>query len=71
MGYEQQIIAEIGQDMAALGLSEVKLCELAGINRSTWWRWKNGEVSPTLRQLTNVREALDAERQRQAATRKQ
>lgn len=33
--------------------------ERAGVNESTWWRWKTGKASPTLKTLQKVERVLD------------
>ena len=30
----------------------------AGLHTSLWWRWRSGDVSPTLKSLRAAREAL-------------
>lgn len=42
----------------AAGLAPVVVLREAGLNSSTWFRWKAGSVSPTLRSFEAARNAL-------------
>jgi hypothetical protein len=42
----------------AAGLAPVVVLREAGLNSSTWFRWKAGTVSPTLRSFDAARRAL-------------
>jgi transcriptional regulator with XRE-family HTH domain len=37
----------------------IAVLEKAGVNESTWWRWKTGKASPTLKTLQKVERVLD------------
>lgn len=51
-------IDQFERDCAASGLSPVVVLKAAGLNSSTWFRWKAGKVSPTLRSFEGAQEAL-------------
>lgn len=46
------------RECARAGVSPVAVLKEAGLNSSTWFRWKNGTVSPTLRSFEGAQEAL-------------
>lgn len=54
----QAEIAAIEKRLAESGKTIDDLCEAAGINRTTWQRWRNGEVGPTMKSWQRVQEAL-------------
>jgi transcriptional regulator with XRE-family HTH domain len=37
----------------------ITVLEKAGVNESTWWRWKTGKASPTLKTLQKIGHVLD------------
>ena len=45
-------------DCTTAGLSPAAVLKEAGMNPSTWFRWKSGEVSPTLRSFEAAKAAL-------------
>ncbi len=51
-------IDQFERDCAAAGLAPVAVLKEAGLNSSTWFRWKSGKVSPTLRSFEGAQEAL-------------
>lgn len=53
-------VSKIERDLAARGWSPDDLCRKAGINRSTWTRWKSGVVIPNLATWQKVEECLPA-----------
>lgn len=61
----EQIINDIEARVVALGCSMAALLADAGLDESTWWRWKHGKSSPTIKSLVKVQSAIRA---REAAT---
>lgn len=51
-------VSKIEHDLAERGWSPDDLCRAAGINRSTWTRWKSGVVIPNLATWLKVEECL-------------
>jgi hypothetical protein len=60
----QQEIADIEQRLADAGESVGEYCKRAGINRSTWTRWKAGATAPNMRSWQRV---IDAAQEGRAA----
>ncbi len=54
---DPQILA-FESECAAAGVDPVDVLARAGTHRSTWFRWKKGKVSPTLRSFQAARVAL-------------
>lgn len=52
-------IAEMEGQLSAAGQTVKALCETAGVNQSTWTRWKAGSHVPNLATWRKVREAHD------------
>lgn len=50
-------IAEMEVALAGAGQTVKALCEEAGVNQSTWTRWKAGSHSPNMTTWQKVREA--------------
>lgn len=57
---QKQIIADLECRAQRLGLSFTELCQRANIAQMTFRRWRNGQSSPTLRNLSALDEALTA-----------
>lgn len=57
MSIAKQMI-EMELALGRAGSSVDDLCRAAGINRSSWTRWKNGSCEPLLSTWTKVREAF-------------
>lgn len=56
------IIAEldlIEARVAAAGLSMNAFLRQARVSRSTWWRWRDGQIVPGMRAWNRVREAVN------------
>ena len=53
----QAKIADMEAALAERGVPVARLCEDAGIETSTWWRWKNGGM-PTFRTWGKAEEAF-------------
>lgn len=53
-------LSDFEHDCTKASVSPVDVLVRAGLHRSTWFRWKKGKVSPTLRSLAAAREALQA-----------
>lgn len=51
-------IRDFEADCASAGVAPSSVLREAGMNPSTWFRWKSGEVSPTLRSFDAAKEAL-------------
>ena len=51
-------IDDFERDCAAANLAPTAVLREAGLNASTWFRWKSGAVSPTLRSFDAARSAL-------------
>lgn len=52
-------IIQIERALEEHGVSVDTLMEAAGINRSTWTRWKSGAYAPRLTKWRDVRAAVD------------
>lgn len=50
-------IAEMEVQLNAAGQTVKALCEEAGVNQSTWTRWKAGSHAPNMATWQKVREA--------------
>lgn len=53
------LIDKFEQDCRDAGVRPVSAIKAAGLNSSTWFRWKSGAVSPTLRSLEAAQAGLD------------
>lgn len=51
-------INDIERRAKAAGVSMASLLSKAGLNESTWWRWKQGKSSPLLSSLDKVSKAI-------------
>lgn len=55
------------QECAAVGYAPEDVIQRAGVHRSTWFRWRDGDVSPTLRKWDAVQEELERLKRSKAA----
>lgn len=55
----ETILADIEDRCAKINLPVSNVLEDAGVDWSTWWRWKQGKSSPTLGTLSRVTSALE------------
>lgn len=49
MAYADDILTDIqnlSADLRRAGVTDVDFCDRAGINLSTWWRWRSGVAEP-------------------------
>lgn len=53
------LIEQFEADCERAGVKPSAVVKRAGMAASTWFRWKSGEVSPTVRSLDAARDALD------------
>lgn len=51
-------IAQFERDCLAANLKPTAVLQHAGLHKSAWWRWKSGDVSPTLRSFDAACAAL-------------
>jgi len=49
---------EIESRVKAAGYTITGILLLAGVNRSTWWRWKTGKFQPRAASLARINIAL-------------
>lgn len=54
-----ETIADMDARLKAAGVSASEVCREAGVARSTWTRWKSGEVAPNTATLSRVSEVVD------------
>lgn len=54
------VLADIERRCAAINTPVSAVLDDAGVDWSTWWRWRQGKSSPTLGTLSRVTRALDA-----------
>jgi hypothetical protein len=59
MNTAQALITEIEKRAAAKGIPVRRVVRAAGINVSTWSRWKSGETTPTFRLWDRIRAKAD------------
>ena len=57
----KQIIEDIEYQAKLAGMSVSAVCEKALIARSTFDRWKRGEMSPSIQSLNAIYKALEVE----------
>lgn len=55
----ENIITHIELRAAQLRTPVAAILDAAGVNWSSWWRWKNGKASPTLSTVQRIERALD------------
>jgi len=60
MSLTEQLIADIETRAAAINTPVKDVLESAGIDWSTWWRWKQNKSSPTLGSLSKITKSLEA-----------
>ena len=53
-------IQQIEADAARKGVTMTDACRRAGVNYSTWWRWRHCKTEPRASKLDAVREAINA-----------
>jgi len=53
--------ADIEERARKIGLPMKVICMKARINQSTFWRWKNGELNPSIDVYRRLCEATDPE----------
>jgi post-segregation antitoxin (ccd killing protein) len=53
-------VTELAERALDAGVNMSRVLEAAGVNPSTWWRWRQGK-KPIASTLAQVRQALDAE----------
>jgi hypothetical protein len=63
----EEIINDIERRAIAIGCSMASLLADAGLDESTWWRWRHGKSSPTVKSLVKVQNAMKAREMAQAA----
>jgi transcriptional regulator with XRE-family HTH domain len=56
----EEIINDIEKRAVAIGCSMAALLADAGLDESTWWRWRHGKSSPTIKSLVKVQNAMKA-----------
>lgn len=54
----QNQISEIEERAKGFGLSINELCKRAGIDRSTFTKWKSGKSKPNMETYTSIQNAL-------------
>ena len=55
----QTVLADLERRCAAVNTSIAAVLSKAGVNESTWWRWKTEKSSPTLSTLNRLGRVLD------------
>jgi hypothetical protein len=65
MSITETVLADIEKRAAAINTPIRDVLDDAGIDWSTWWRWKQSKSSPTLGTLQRVTKSLEA-RERKA-----
>jgi hypothetical protein len=55
----ETVLADFERRSAAINTPMRDILADAGIDWSTWWRWKQGRSSPTLGTLSRVTKALE------------
>lgn len=60
MNLTEKLIQDIEQRSAAINLPIKTVLTDAGIDWSTWWRWKQGKSSPTIASFNKLQRALEA-----------
>lgn len=58
---------QFAEACAEAGVTPEAALQAAGLHRSVWFRWRSGEVSPTLRNWDAAHEALENLKREQAA----
>lgn len=51
-------ILKIEADAARKGVTMTDACRKAGVNYSTWWRWRHAKTEPRTSKLESVRKAI-------------
>jgi transposase-like protein len=55
-------IQQIEADAARNGVTMTEACRRAGVNYSTWWRWRHSKHEPRSSKLDRLRETVNATR---------
>jgi transcriptional regulator with XRE-family HTH domain len=55
----ESILDKINLRASKLNTGILDVLRRAGVNESTWWRWKTGKASPTLKTLQRIEAVLD------------
>jgi hypothetical protein len=53
------LITEFERDCDRAGVKPTAILKAAAVHPSLWWKWKEGKVSPTLRNFEAARNKLD------------
>ena len=52
-------IQQIEADAARNGVTMTEACRKAGVNYSTWWRWRRSKHEPRSSKLDAIRKAIN------------
>lgn len=55
----KELLDKIEERAARLNVKLSAVVAEAGVDYSTWWRWRKGETSPTVKTLMQVQAVLD------------
>lgn len=55
----KELLDKIEARAARLNVKLSAVVDEAGVDYSTWWRWRKGETSPTVKTLMQVQAVLD------------
>lgn len=55
----KELLDKIEARAARLNVKLSAVVAEAGVDYSTWWRWRKGETSPTVKTLMQVQAVLD------------
>ncbi len=55
----KELLDKIEQRASNLGIKISAVLSEAGVDYSTWWRWRKGETSPTVKSIMVINEVLD------------
>lgn len=53
-----KLTQQIEHDAHKRGLTMTEVCRRAGIDYSTWWRWKSSKSDPRTSKVERMREAI-------------
>ena len=53
------LINEFERDCESAGVKPATVLKAADVHPSLWWKWKSGNVSPTLKSFEAARRKLD------------
>lgn len=54
------LLDQFERDCTAIEVAPTAALKRGGVHPSLWWKWKNGDVSPTLRSFEAARAGLEA-----------